>query len=188
MSEAATPHVLVAYFSHAGENWVSGGVRYIEVGNTKRLAETIANKLESRGHRVDRYEIKASDPYSVKYEETTKRAEAETDADARPGIVLPVPDASKYDVLFLGYPMWCGKMPRVVMTFLETVKFGAIAVWPFTTHEGGGINQSEREVLKAAPEADVKPGFAMIGSNVEHPGEPLEHWLNAFDAGRRGDR
>ena len=59
MSEAATPHVLVAYFSHAGENWVSGGVRYIEVGNTKRLAETIANKLESRGHRVDRYEIKA---------------------------------------------------------------------------------------------------------------------------------
>ncbi len=177
----ASKRILVAYFSHAGENWVSGGVRFIEVGNTKRLALTIAARLKALGHQVETFEIKPETPYSVNYNETTKRAEAESDADARPAIVGPLPEAEAFDVLFLGYPMWCGKMPRVMMTFLEAEKFGAIPVYPLTTHEGGGINASEREILKAAPQADVKPGFAMIGSNVDQPGEPLRVWLEAFE-------
>lgn len=179
------PHpkrILLAYFSHAGENWVSGGVRFITVGNTKRLADTIAARLRASGHTVDCFEIQAEVPYSTNYDETTKRAEAEAEANERPAIRGPLPDASRYDVLFLGYPMWCGKMPRVLMTFLEAMSFGAVPVYPFTTHEGGGINASEREVLAALPDADVKPGFAMIGSHVDRPGQPLDVWLEAFEA------
>ena len=173
--------ILLAYFSHAGENWVNGGVRFITIGNTKRLAEKIVQRLIAMGYEVDPFEIKPQDPYSTDYNETTKRAEAEADEDARPAIEGPLPDAARYDVLFLGYPMWCGKMPRVMMTFLEAMPLGAIPVYPFTTHEGGGINASEREVLKALPNADVKPGFAMIGSHVDRPGSPLDVWLEAFE-------
>ena len=33
-------NVLIAYFSHAGENWMDGRLRYVEKGPTRRVAET----------------------------------------------------------------------------------------------------------------------------------------------------
>lgn len=111
-SARSDQRVLVAYFSRADEN--TGGVGYIEKGNTKILAEMIAERTHG-----DIFEIKTVKPYPKEYRPATEAARQEKEEHARPEIVGELPDLSKYDVVFLGYPIWwsdfadaCLHLPR----------------------------------------------------------------------------
>ena len=99
----AGKRALVVYFSRADENY---NVGYIEKGNTKILAEMIA---EATG--ADMFEIKPAKPYPKEYTATTNLAKKEKNEKARPEIVGTMPDVSGYDVIFFGYPIWWGDLP-----------------------------------------------------------------------------
>lgn len=60
---------LVAYYSRAGENYVSGQIKTLKKGNTKLVAERIAALLQA-----DLFEIRQKAPYSEKYNECTDEA------------------------------------------------------------------------------------------------------------------
>ncbi|MBQ2638447.1 hypothetical protein IJF91_00020 [Candidatus Saccharibacteria bacterium] len=45
-------------------------------------------------------------------------------------------DISKYDNIFLGYPIWWGDLPMIVYTFLDKHDFSDKTVIPFNTHDG----------------------------------------------------
>lgn len=107
--------VLVAYFSRADENT---GVGYIEKGNTRILAEMIAEKTKA-----DLFEIKPAKPYPKEYTPATEMAKQEKEENARPEIVGELPDVQNYDVIFLGYPIWWSDLPMAVYTFLEKENF-----------------------------------------------------------------
>ena len=111
-SARSDQRVLVVYFSRADEN--TGGVGYIEKGNTKILAEMIAERTHG-----DLFEIKTVKPYPKEYRPATEAAKQEKEENARPEIVGELPDLSKYDVVFLGYPIWWSDMPMPVYTFLD---------------------------------------------------------------------
>ena len=153
--------ILVAFFSRAGENYFPGGIRSVEKGNTHIAAQMIA-----QAHGTDLFEIKAAEPYSDVYRACAIRAKQEVDTNARPALAEDT-DISAYDVIFLGYPNWCGTMPMPVWTFLESHDFTGKTIYPFCTHEGSGLANSPADIKKLAPGADIREGFAIKGSQVK---------------------
>ena len=168
--------ILVAYFSRADEN--TGGVGYIEKGNTRILAEMLAEMTKA-----DLFEIKPTKPYPKEYIPATEVAKQEKEENARPEIVGELPDIQKYDVILLGYPIWWSDLPMAVYTFLERENFSGKVIAPFCTHEGSGIGSTEQYIEKAT-QAKVLNGLEMRGSMAQNAPqeakEELAKWLDAI--------
>ena len=71
---------------------------------------------------ADLFEIKSEEGYSDVYKECVMKAKQEYDTNDRPTLAEDI-DISSYDVIYLGYPNWCGTMPMPVWTFLENHDF-----------------------------------------------------------------
>ena len=135
--------VLVAYFS--------------ATGTTKSAAKKIE---KAAGGSI--YRIKAAEPYTTAdlgYENDDCRANKEqNDENARPKIKGKVKNISKYDVIFLGYPIWWGKEPKIIRTFLESYDLKGKLIVPFCTSGGSGISGSMKGVKESAKDAEVVKG------------------------------
>ena len=173
-SARSDQRVLVVYFSRADEN--TGGVGYIEKGNTKILAEMIDERTHG-----DLFEIKTVKPYPKEYRPATEAAKQEKEENARPEIVGELPDLSKYDVVFLGYPIWWSDMPMPVYTFLDRENFAGKIILPFCTHEGSGLSDTQRSIADVT-KADVREGFALQGhiaqKSPEEARTALYEWMS----------
>lgn len=173
-SARSDQRVLVVYFSRADEN--TGGVGYIEKGNTKILAEMIAERTHG-----DLFEIKTVKPYPKEYRPATEAAKQEKEENARPEIVGELPDLSKCDVVFLGYPIWWSDMPMPVYTFLDRENFAGKIILPFCTHEGSGLSDTQRSIADVT-KADVREGFALQGhiaqKSPEEARTALYEWMS----------
>lgn len=158
-SAPAGKRALVVYFSRADENY---GVGYIEKGNTRILAEMIA---EATG--ADTFEIKPAKPYPKEYTPATEVAKQEKNDNARPEIVGTMPDVSGYDVVFVGYPIWWGDLPMSCYTFFEKVKLEGKTIAPFCTHEGSGLSGTDSNIANAT-KAKVTEALVMKGSVAQN--------------------
>ncbi|MEZ0537933.1 flavodoxin [Caldicellulosiruptoraceae bacterium PP1] len=164
---------LIAYFSRKGNNYVSGRIVDLPVGNTEVVAKLIQ---EISGG--DLFQIEAIKPYPDDYNEATKVAQNELRANDRPKLVKYVEKMDQYDVIFLGYPNWWGTMPMPVFTFLEEHDFSGKTIIPFCTHEGSGLGRSEKDIAKICPNANILSGLAIYGSQVNSAKKEIINWLN----------
>lgn len=166
---------LVAYFSRAGNNYVSGKIVNLPVGNTKVVAGMIR---EITGG--DSFQINTVKSYPKDYSATTNVAKKELNDNARPELSSHVENMDSYNVIFLGYPNWWGTMPMPVFTFLEEYDFSGKTIVPFCTHGGGGMGRSENDIAKLCPEATLLKGFAIQGSCVSAAKKEVESWLKSI--------
>ncbi|MBR5679621.1 MAG: flavodoxin [Clostridia bacterium] len=157
-TKADGKRALVVYFSRADENY---NVGYIEKGNTRILAEMIA---EATG--ADTFEIKPAKPYPKEYTPATEIAKKEKNENARPEIVGTMPDVSGYDVIFLGYPIWWSDLPMPCYTFFDKVKLEGKTIAPFCTHEGSGLSGTDRYIADAT-KANVTEALEMKGTTAQ---------------------
>lgn len=163
---------LVAFYSRADENYFGGQYRYIEVGNTEKVANMIS---EITG--ADLFKIEQKDAYSSDYQECIAEAKKDLQENKRPE-VLNLPDnLDAYDEIYLGYPNYWGTMPMAVYTFLENYDFSGKKIHPFCTHEGSGLSGTEKDIQKAAKGAKVEKGLAIHGSSVDSAKSSVEKWL-----------
>ena len=95
---------LIVYFSHDKENYVNGNIQYLEVGNTKVVAEKLQPIING-----DLFEIKPIKDYPENYDACTKQAREELDQHILPKIKT-LPDIDD-DIIYLGYPNWWSTMP-----------------------------------------------------------------------------
>lgn len=154
--------VLIAYYSRAGQNYVSGDVVNLTVGNTAAVAKKIQLLTGA-----DVFEIRTVKSYPADYHETTEVAKQELREHARPELAGELPDISEYDTIILGYPNWWGTMPMAVYTFIEKCgKLAGKTVLPFCTHEGSGMGNSVRDLKKTCPDAHILPGLPIKGTRV----------------------
>ena len=168
----ASPRILIAYVSRAGENYNVGVTDpdsasaayagYIEKGNTQIVAETIAELTGG-----DLYHITTVEPYPDDYASMLTRAQEELDADARPALAGELPNLDDYDVLMIGYPIWHGATPRAVLTFLERYDLSGKTLIPFNTHEGSGQSGTASEIAASAPGAEMLEGIAIRGKTAQ---------------------
>ncbi len=169
--------ILVAYFSRAGENYQVG---VVEKGNTKIMAEIIAEETGA-----DLFEIKTVKPYPEGYQECTELAKAELESDTRPEIVGKVEDMSKYDTIYLGYPIWWSDLPMAVYTFLESYDFSGKTIIPFCTSAGDYMTGKEVNIPKFAKGAVIRDGLGMVGKRCQDDPEgvrqDVKKWLKVSE-------
>lgn len=164
---------LIAYFSRSGNNYVGGSIIDLPVGNTEISAKSIGELTGG-----DLFKIDSVKAYSEDYNTCTEEAKKELRADARHELISYPENLQDYDTIVLGYPNWWGTMPMPVWTFLEKYNFSGKTILPFCTHEGSGMGDSESDIRKLCPGADVKRGLAIRGRNVNNAGKEIAAWLN----------
>ena len=163
---------LVAFYSRADENYFGGQRHYIEVGNTEKAANIIAQIIGA-----DLFQIRQKVPYSADYDTCVAEARKDFQENARPELVDLPADLNTYDEIYLGYPNYCGTMPMAVYTFLEAYDFSGKTIYPFCTHEGSGLSHTEDDIRKTAKGAIVEEGLAIRGSSVDNSRSLIESWL-----------
>ena len=140
---------LVAYFSCTN--------------NTKRIAEFVAEAADA-----ELYAITPETPYTsedLNYGNNASRATAEqNDGTARPAISGTVSDMEDYDVVFIGYPIWWGKAPMIIHTFMESYDFSGKTVIPFCT---SGSSPIDNAVSSKLTTATVLAGHRFGGGDSE---------------------
>ena len=144
-------------------------------GNTEKLAKNVIAVTNS-----DAFQIMPKVPYTsddINYSDNESRTTKEqNNANARPEMANEI-DLGEYDTILLGYPIWWGKCPRIILTFLDIYKeelAGKIII-PFCTSGSSPISGSLTEIRNAVPESIVKDGFRGTASMTE---EQIKKELN----------
>lgn len=163
---------LIAYFSRTGENYVSGAIKTLTVGNTEIIAKMIAEITDG-----DLFQIVPIQAYSNDYNECIAEAQDDQRRDARPELKIHLDNLDKYDTIYLGYPNYWGTMPMCVFTFLEHFNFSGKTIKPFCTHEGSGMGNSETDIKRLCPGATIKSGLAIHGVDAKKAGSAIQKWI-----------
>jgi Flavodoxins len=151
-------------------------VYFSATGNTKAVAETLAG-LQA----ADIYEIVPEQPYTdedLNYNDRTTRATAEqNDPDARPSISGSITDFEQYEVIYVGYPIWWGDMPRILYTFFDTYDFSGKTIAPFCTSGGSGLSGTPGTIAELETGAMVLEGLHISDSAADNAESRVAEWL-----------
>ena len=155
-------------------------VYFSATGNTKAVAETLA---ESTG--ADIYEIVPEQPYTAEdlnYNDRSTRATAEqNDPNARPAISGGIDNLDQYDVIYVGYPIWWGDMPRIIYTFFDTYDLSGKTIAPFCTSGGSGLSGTPKTIAELEPSAIVTAGLHVSGYGTDNAYSDAGDWLAEID-------
>jgi flavodoxin len=158
MQGGVTKKILVAYFSHSG--------------NTREIANQIHKSAGG-----DIFEIQSVKPYPYDYDAVVEQARQELDSDFKPALKTKMENIKPYDLVFIGYPVWCSTVPAPVRTFLSEYDFSGKTIVPFCTHEGSGLGRSVTNISKLCPKSTLLDGVAIWGSDVKTAQSKVVEWL-----------
>ncbi len=115
-------------------------IYFSATGTTEKVAGYIKDATNG-----DLIEIVPKDKYTdadLDYDNSNSRATREQkDSSVRPEISNTI-DTDSYDVIYLGYPIWWGDAPRIILTFLDESNLSGKTVIPFCTSGSSGITTS----------------------------------------------
>lgn len=151
-------------------------VDFSATGNTKGIAEHISNILGA-----DMYDIVPAVPYTsadLDYNSDCRANREQNDNNARPEISSYIENINKYDVIFVGYPIWWGKLPKIMYTFFDSYDFSDKTIVPFCTSGSSGISASVDEIKAIEPKAAVDNGRRFSGGSSE---ETVKEWIDTLD-------
>lgn len=163
---------IIVYYSRRGENYVSGAIQTLAVGNTEAVARRLAALTGA-----ELFQLVPCQPYSDQYDLCIRQAQDDQRRDARPALNALPESLEGYDTIYLGYPNYWGTMPMCVFTFLDAFSFTGKTILPFCTHEGSGLGRSEADIRRLCPGAKVGRGLAIHGSSVCREERALEAWI-----------
>lgn len=118
-------------------------VYYSATGNTKNVAETIAQVTGG-----DLFEIEPKEPYTdddLDWTNDDSRVSREHEDESARDVELTsteVPDWDSYDTVYIGYPIWWGIAAWPVDGFVKANDFTGKTVVTFCTATSSGIGQS----------------------------------------------
>lgn len=129
-------NILVAYFSASGV--------------TAKAAWKLA---EASG--ADIFEIKPEIPYTradLNWMDKKSRSSIEmNNPPSRPAIAEQLPDMEKYDIIFVGFPIWWYVAPTIINTFLESYDFSGKTIIPFATSGGSNLGRTNDKLKPSCP-------------------------------------
>ena len=152
------PKVLVLYYS--------------QTGNTKVVADEIVARLGA-----DVEAIEAAVPYDGSYRETIDRCLQEREAGTVPACNPIAADITKYDIIFLGYPIWFGTYAPPVAAWLNEVDLSGKKVVPFCTFGSGGLDSSVKDLEAKQPEAILLPGYGVRAARLDAVPAEIDRFL-----------
>ena len=159
----------------------SGGralVVYFSCTNTtKGIADRIVEVTDAATWRINPEVAYTSE--DLNYNHSSSRANREqNDPSARPAIKGKCENLADYNVVFLGYPIWWGKAPKVIFTFLESHNLAGKTIIPFCTSHSSGIGSSDTDLHSMVAGAEWKQGRRFSGNESK---ETIEKWIESMN-------
>ncbi len=150
---------LIAYFSASGV--------------TAKLAKTLAGAVGG-----ELYEIKPSIPYTaadLDWRDKDSRSSVEMrDSSSRPALADSDLDISKYDTIFIGFPIWWYVAPTIINTFLEKYDLTGKVIIPFATSGSSGIGKTNEKLAPSCKGAKLCEGKVF---KADTPASRLTEWV-----------
>ena len=116
---------------------------------------------------ADVYEIVPDVPYTAADLDWTDRKSRSSlemkDQNSRPGTKGEKPDLSRYDYIYIGFPIWWGVVPRIINTFIEGNDLSGKEIVIFATSGGSSLSPAAKDLQKRYPELDIKEGKLLNG-------------------------
>ena len=147
---------------------------YSQTSNTKQVAQEIATRLNA-----DIEEIVPVQPYDGEFEATIQRCMKEREEGIKPEIKPLAADLSKYDVIFIGYPVWFGTFAPPVGAFLDNVDLNGKKIVPFCTFGSGGLESSVKDLAEKQPNAEILPGYGVRAARMAAVPKEVDQFLKA---------
>ena len=153
---------LVVYFSASG----------ITAGVAGKLSEAIG---------ADICEIKPEVPYTkadLNWMNKNSRSSIEMkDLSSRPAMVKQELNLEKYEMIYLGFPIWWYVAPTVVNTFLEAYDWTGKTIVIFATSGSSDFGETLENLKKSCPGATLKEGkvFKRL-----HSKKALTEWIESL--------
>ena len=145
---------------------------YSQTSNTKTVAHEIATRLDA-----DIEEIAMVEPYDTAFQATIERCMADREKGILPEIKPLASDLTKYDVIFLGYPVWFGTFAPPVDAFLSQVDLSGKKVVPFCTFGSGGLESSIKDLAEKQPNAEILSGYGVRAARLAAMPREVEQFL-----------
>ena len=153
-------------------------VAYFSVGGTTAKAAKDLAAVEG----PDLFEIRTETPYvpaDLDYTNKQSRTTLEmTDPSCRPAMAGEVEDMAQYDVVSVGFPIWWGREPSVVDTFLEAYSFAGKKLVPFCTSGGNDTAAAAGRIRELLGEGVCVDGGKRLGGEVSV--EELKLWAEGL--------
>lgn len=148
--------ILVAYYSYSGE--------------TEYMAEYIKELTGG-----DIYEIEADKIYPYKDEEVIAEARREYEENEYVGLYNAPPDLGQYDMVYLGFPVWNGRLPQAVKTFVNEAGINGKNIKPFTACNKDGLGESVNELYALCPDGIIENGIEVNKDYI--PGKKCKYTI-----------
>ncbi len=146
-------------------------IYFSATGTTKSVAETISNITKG-----DLIEIVPKEKYTDKdlnWNDKKSRTSIEcNDSKSRPEISNTI-NVDNYDTIFLGYPIWWGDVPHIILTFMDTYKLDGKTIIPFCTSGGTSISGSMNTLKNYNKNVNWIDGTRLRTSSSE-----INNWVN----------
>lgn len=146
-------------------------------GVTAKVAREIAAVEDA-----DCFEIRPEAPYTREDLDYTNRQSRSTlemsDPNCRPTTTGCIEDMAQYDVVFVGFPIWWGREPSVVDTFLTSYDFSGKRIVPFCTSGGSGIGSTAERIQGLVGEGVRVDAGRRLGGEIQE--EDLKLWTEGL--------
>lgn len=163
----------IVWFSRPGENYFGGQIRTITTGNTEKAVDIIREITGAEDFRV---EMKY--PYSDNYAACTKEAQDDLSHGHFPELKVQGEIPADAQAVIVCYPIYWGTMPMALRGFLQRQNLSGKEILPLSTHEGSGLGHSESDLASLCPGAQILPGLAVWGDQVDGARDTILAWLN----------
>ncbi|MDE6579877.1 MAG: hypothetical protein K2K41_05020, partial [Ruminiclostridium sp.] len=144
-------------------------------GTTEYAARMIQDEVGGDIHLIETVK-----PYSADFDELKDVNHNEMAEGALPELKETALDISKYDTVFVGYPVWATDVPRAVVSFLSKYDLSDKRVIPFCTHDGYGAGKSYSTIADASKAKDTADGLAIEAKDVPASKDTVKEWLDSI--------
>jgi len=91
-----------------------------------------------------------------------------------------VGDISRYETLYLGFPIWGTSVPPVVQAFISSHNLAGKLLIPFITHGGYGKGDSDDILARLAPTARREKPLVIECDQERRTTETVTSWLETI--------
>jgi flavodoxin len=158
-STEGSDNILVVYFS--------------KTGNTKAIAQKIQEKVGG-----DIFEIDVVTPYPDNRDVLLEQAKKEQGENNKPELKTKVEDISKYNIIFLGHPIWWSQLPPPVTTFLTEYDLANKTIVPYSSSGSGNNGQTVEDITKLAPNSKILEALPLRTDGGDALDATISTWLN----------
>ena len=148
------------------------GTRARDTSNLLVMVDVLKERVDA-----DIYSLRVADLYQPDFGDLAEPARIQKQNNEMLEFQEGLPDFSRYDVIYLGTPVWWYGAPQSILTVLQQADLSGKKIVFFGIHRGSGFAGIPEEILSYQPDAVIVDRFTV---ECQTPNEETHAQFNAF--------